>query len=189
MKRIAIFASGSGTNMQAIATYFKFHPRFEVALVVCNKAGAGVIDRAKAMDIPVSMINRQSFYNSDNLMQLLKKEKIDLIVLAGFLWLVPATLIDAFAKRIINIHPALLPDFGGKGMYGERVHQAVLDSGNPFSGITIHYVNRDYDKGDVIFQAKIKVEPKDTPQSLASKVHKLEYKHYPRIIEQLLEMD
>ncbi len=186
MKKIAIFASGSGTNMQNIAAHFETHPDIQVSLVVCNKVGAGVIQHAKAFNIPVVMISRDALYNTSDLITLLKNMHIDLLVLAGFLWLIPANLIAAFPNKIINIHPALLPKFGGKGMYGSKVHQAVIDAGEKRSGITIHYVNEKYDEGAVIFQAGLDVAAEETADSLASKIHALEYAHYPVMIEQLL---
>jgi phosphoribosylglycinamide formyltransferase-1 len=186
MKKIAIFASGSGTNMERIASFFAENPNVEVSLVVCNNPMAGVIQRAERLGIPVEMIDRKSFYDTDSLTQKLKYLKIDLVVLAGFLWLVPNHLLKAFPDRIINIHPALLPSYGGKGMYGEKVHQAVIAAKERFSGITIHYVNEQYDEGAVIFQEKIELVADETPESLASRIHELEYLHFPRVIDRLL---
>lgn len=187
MKRIAVFASGSGTNMRNIADFFYNHPDVEVSLLVCNKQGAGVLKHAQHFQIPVIMVDRTRFYESDDLLHELQGRNINLIVLAGFLWLIPERIINAFPNRIINIHPALLPGFGGKGMYGEKVHRAVIDAKASYSGITVHYVNAHYDEGAIIFQKKVKVDPHDTPASLAEKIHGLEYKHYPDVIERLLE--
>ena len=186
MKKIAIFASGSGTNMERIASFFAENRNVEVSLVVCNNPNAGVIQRAERLGIPVEMMDRKSFYDTDSLTQKLKYFKIDLVVLAGFLWLVPNHLLKAFPDRIINIHPALLPSYGGKGMYGEKVHQAVIAAKERFSGITIHYVNEQYDEGAVIFQQKIELAPDETPESLASHIHELEYRHFPQVIDRLL---
>jgi phosphoribosylglycinamide formyltransferase 1 len=186
MKKIAIFASGSGTNMERIASFFAENRNVEVSLVVCNNPNAGVIQRAERLGIPVEMIDRKSFYDTDSLTQKLKYFKIDLVVLAGFLWLVPNHLLKAFPERLINIHPALLPSYGGKGMYGEKVHQAVIAANERFSGITIHYVNEHYDEGAVIFQQKIELAPDETPESLASRIHELEYRHFPQVIDRLL---
>lgn len=187
MKRMVIFASGSGTNMERIGTVFAADPEVEIALVVCNKQGAGVIARAHKAGIPVKMIDRAYFYDSDILSQELLSLKTDLIVLAGFLWLVPQHLLAAFPGRIINIHPALLPKYGGKGMYGEKVHEAVIAAGEKQSGITIHYVNEKYDSGDIIFQKAFELHPLETPQTLAQRIHSLEYKHFPEVIDSLLK--
>jgi phosphoribosylglycinamide formyltransferase-1 len=186
MKRIAIFASGSGTNMQRIAEYFHGNPAVEITVVVCNKTGAGVIQRAEKLQIPVVMIHRSDFYQNEAITKQLLDLQIDLIVLAGFLWLIPDHLLQAFPQRIINIHPALLPKYGGKGMFGEHVHQAVIDAGEAASGITIHYVNEHYDEGAVIFQTSFLLAANETPDSLAQRIHQLEYRHFPEVIERLL---
>ncbi|MBU2651702.1 MAG: phosphoribosylglycinamide formyltransferase [Bacteroidetes bacterium] len=186
MKKIAIFASGNGSNAERIARNFSDHPLARVALILTNKPDAFVLERARNLGIPSVVFNRGEFYNSRRITDLLKSEGIDFIVLAGFLWLVPDHLLDAFPNRIVNIHPALLPAYGGKGMYGDKVHEAVLKSGDMFSGITIHYVNGIYDNGEIIFQEKVKVMPEETIDSLASKIHELEYRHYPEVIEKLL---
>lgn len=186
MKRIAIFASGSGTNMQRIAEWFATSNEVEISLVVCNKPGAGVIARAQKFNIPVELITRDQFYHSDILAVKLQTLRIDLIVLAGFLWLVPDSLLHAFPGKIINIHPALLPAYGGKGMYGSKVHEAVVAAGEKYSGITIHYVNEHYDEGAVIFQQNIELAEDETPDSLAARIHELEYKHFPEVIAALL---
>lgn len=185
-KNLALFASGSGTNVQNIAEYFKDHENIKVSLVLSNKEDAYVLERARMLNIPSVTFNRQDFYESDQILNLLIDHKIDLIVLAGFLWLVPDNILKAYSWRIINIHPALLPKYGGKGMYGDKVHQAVKESGDRISGITIHYVDEHYDEGKIIFQAICEVLPDDTPESIAKKVHVLEYEHYPRVVEEIL---
>jgi phosphoribosylglycinamide formyltransferase-1 len=184
MNHLAIFASGSGTNAENIINYFQNKPLISVSCICTNRADAFVIQRAKKHDIPVLIFSREEFYKSDKVLQYLRQNNINWIILAGFLWLVPAYLIDNFPNRIINIHPALLPKYGGKGMYGNYVHEAVINNGDKVSGISIHYVNNEYDKGKMIFQVTCPVELSDTPDSLAAKVHKLEYKYFPRIIEQ-----
>jgi phosphoribosylglycinamide formyltransferase-1 len=186
LKRIAIFASGSGTNAEKIMQFFKDHPRAMVGLVLSNKKDARVLERAARFNVPTRVFDRHEFYETDNILDLLKEKHIDLIVLAGFLWLIPENLIEFFPDRIINIHPALLPNYGGKGMYGARVHEAVIAAGDKESGITIHYVNSRYDEGKIIFQAKCKVDPGDDPDSLASKIHQLEYEYFPKVIENLI---
>jgi phosphoribosylglycinamide formyltransferase-1 len=186
MKRLAIFASGSGTNMQRIAEYFSGNPLVEIFLVVCNKPGAGVIQRAEKLHIPVMLIDRDEFYQSGSLSEKLLENKVDLIVLAGFLWLIPDHLLQSFPNRIINIHPALLPKFGGKGMFGEKVHQAVIMAGEKKSGITIHHVNEKYDDGAIIFQQEFLLAPDETPESLAARIHHLEYRYFPEVIEKIL---
>lgn len=185
--KIAIFASGSGTNAQRIIEFFSGNPEIAVSLVLSNKQDAYVLERAKKLKVPSVVFDRHTFTQTDIIPELLKKEGIDFIVLAGFLWLVPLNLIRAYPGRIINIHPALLPKYGGKGMYGERVHQAVLESGDKESGISIHWVNEKYDEGNIIFQAKCEVRPDDIPESLAQRIHKLEYEHYPEVIEKLIK--
>ena len=186
MKRISIFASGSGSNAENIVRYFSGSVEVECALILSNSPDAKVLDRAKRLGVPSMVFNRQEFYHSDIILERLLETGTDLIVLAGFLWLVPENLLRTFQNRIINIHPALLPKYGGKGMYGMKVHEAVKKSGDEVSGITIHFVNERYDEGEIIFQAKCSVEPEDTPDSIAGKVHELEYLYYPRVIEKLL---
>lgn len=186
MKKIAIFASGSGTNAQKIIEHFDKKPVGKVEMVLSNKKDAFVLERAHGYGIPTYVFNRDDFYNTDKIIRLLFEHQIDLIVLAGFLWLVPESLLESYPNRIINIHPALLPKYGGKGMYGMRVHETIIANHEIYSGITIHYINEQYDEGDIIFQAKCKVEPTDDAESLALKVHALEYEHYPRIIEETL---
>lgn len=186
MKKIAIFASGSGTNAEQVSNYFADSQVARVAIILSNNKNAFVLERAKKLGIANRVFEREEFYKTDNILGLLKENNIDLIVLAGFLWLVPENLLKAYRNRIINIHPALLPGYGGKGMYGSRVHEAVIEAGEKESGISIHYVNERYDEGEIIFQAKVKIEPGDSPDSLAQKIHGLEYEHYPRIIEEIL---
>lgn len=187
VKRIAIFASGAGSNAQKIIDHFRDFEQIEVSLILYNKHSAGVKQIALNENIPAVLIEKDLFFNSNYYPDLLKKENINLLVLAGFLWKVPANLIDAFPRAIINIHPALLPAYGGKGMYGNKVHEAVLNNQEAFSGITIHYVNEHYDEGTIIFQAKCPVLPGDTPETLATRIHQLEHANYPVIIENLLK--
>lgn len=186
MKNIAIFASGSGTNAENIIRFFRTDPDIHVQLVCSNKPGAKVLDRAREHGIATFTFTRQELYETDIVPDKLRAEEIHFIVLAGFLWLVPQNLLDAYPRAIVNIHPALLPKYGGKGMYGERVHAAVIANGEPTSGISIHYVNEKYDDGDIIFQATCPLEGTDTPDSLAEKVHELEYEHYPRVIREVV---
>lgn len=183
---IALFASGSGSNAENIVRYFAHRPDLRF-VVFCNKPGAGVVERAARLGLPVVMFDRDSLYETGKVLDYLRAHEVSLVVLAGFLWLVPAALVQAYPQRIVNIHPALLPKFGGKGMYGDRVHRAVLAAGEAESGITIHYVNEHYDEGQVIVQARCPVLPGDTPEALAARVHALEYAHYPRVVESLLE--
>ena len=187
MIQIAIFASGAGTNAEQIIQHFKAHPGIGVALVVCNKPGAGVIDIATRAGIPVLLIEKEKFQLGNGYADELKSIGIDFIVLAGFLWKLPATLVVAFPNKIINIHPALLPKYGGKGMYGHFVHEAVIAAGDKESGITIHFVDEWYDHGHIIFQATCHVDEKETPASLAKKIHLLEHSHYPSVIEKTVQ--
>ena len=183
---IAIFASGAGSNARKIIEYFENKGlRIKVSLIVCNVPGAGVLDIAEEKGIPSLMINKSDFA-ANGYVESLKNAGIDFIVLAGFLWKVPEVLVRAYPKAIINIHPALLPKYGGKGMYGARVHEAVIEAGEKESGITIHWVNEDYDEGAIIFQAKCSIDPSDTPTSLANKIHALEHAHFATTIEKLL---
>lgn len=185
--RVAIFASGAGSNAARIIAYFKKKPHIKIDLVVCNKPGAGVINVATSNNIDVLMITRDNFIDGEELTESLKQRGISFIVLAGFLWKVPPRLIEAFPNRIINIHPALLPAYGGKGMYGAKVHTAVIANGEKESGITIHYVDEVYDNGDIIFQGRVPVTREDTPETLAQKIHELEHRHFPKVIERLIE--
>ncbi|MGD1840759.1 MAG: phosphoribosylglycinamide formyltransferase [Thermonemataceae bacterium] len=187
MKRIAVFASGSGSNAEKIITYFQDKPIADVSLVVYNKPDAFVLERAKKLSVPTLLINKDDLYESDEVINQLKDQQIDLIVLAGFLWLIPKKLIKAFPEKIINIHPALLPRFGGKGMYGLRVHQAVKEANDTETGITIHYVNEVYDAGTIIRQERVAVSEEDTPTTIAQKVQQLEHQYYPEVIESILQ--
>lgn len=187
MKCIAIFASGKGTNAETIIEYFKNHSSIKVALVVTNNPQAGVIKIAHRHKIISAIVSPQFFNNEERMMRLLKAQNIELIVLAGFLQLVPAFLLEQFPKGIVNIHPALLPKHGGKGMYGKKVHEAVLATKEAETGITIHYVNEKYDEGEVILQKKIALTKADTPETLSAKVLALEHKWYPKTIEKLLK--
>ena len=186
MRNIAIFASGSGTNAENIIRYFSNKNSAKVTLVLSNKRQAMVLKRAEALNVTSVFFDQNDFYVSGKVMEYLEKYEIDFIVLAGFLWLVPGDLIEKYRGKIINIHPALLPLYGGKGMYGDAVHKAVIANHDPESGITIHFVNGRYDEGDIIFQARCKVDPEDSPESLARKVHALEYAHFPEVIEKLI---
>ncbi len=183
---IAIFASGAGSNALRLIGHFKNHSRVNIALIVCNKPGAGVISVASDAGIDVLLIEKDRFLSGDGYVDILKDHAINLIVLAGFLWKVPVTLLQHFPGAVVNIHPALLPKYGGKGMYGARVHEAVIENNETESGISIHFVDEIYDHGATIFQAFCKVEKADTPESLAAKVHQLEHLHYPRVIEDLI---
>lgn len=186
MRNIAIFASGSGTNAENIIRYFSNKNNVKVCLVLSNKCEAFVLKRAATHNIFSVFFDHNDFYTSGKVLEYLLLHKIDMVVLAGFLWLVPGNIIEAYNKRIINIHPALLPDYGGKGMYGDKVHRSVIENHETESGITIHYVNQHYDAGDIIFQTRCRVESSDTVETLASKIHILEYEHYPRVIEELI---
>lgn len=187
MKKIAIFASGSGSNAENIATYFASKESARVTLILTNRADAPVLQRASRLGIESVVFDRDTFYNSDKIIELLAAHGIDYIVLAGFLWLVPDNLLKAYPDRIVNIHPSLLPKHGGKGMYGDRVHRAVIESGDKESGITIHRVNELYDSGSILAQYRVPVTPDDTPESVAAKVHALEYRYFPIEIEKEIE--
>ncbi|MGF7079776.1 phosphoribosylglycinamide formyltransferase [Mucilaginibacter sp. UYCu711] len=186
-KRIAIFASGSGSNAQKIMEHFKRSAEAEVVLILTNNAQAYVLQRADNFEIPSHVFNRNEFYNSDDVIRMLKTLQVDLIVLAGFLWLVPQSLLAAFPNKIINLHPALLPKYGGKGMYGDNVHKAILDAGEEESGITIHFVNEQFDEGEIIHQSKFKIEPGDNLEMVKFKGQQLEHLHFPKVIENLLK--
>ena len=185
VKRIILFASGSGTNVKNIIKYFKRNPQVEVVNVFTNNPKAGVIGLIRPMKIPVNIFDKAQL-NNGSLSNEIGLLKPDLIVLAGFLLKIPLDFITAFSDKIINIHPSILPKHGGKGMYGYRVHQSVKDAGDKETGISIHYVNEHYDEGSIIFQAKTEIREDDNTQHIANKVHKLEYKHYPEVIENLL---
>ena len=186
MKRVAIFGSGSGTNAENIIKYFRDSDKIKIALVLSDKADAYILERGRKAGITSLGFSKNDLNKADPVLQLLKEHKIDFIVLAGFLKLMPEKILKAYPGRIINIHPALLPGFGGKDFYGRRVHEAVIASGAIMSGITIHYVNEKFDDGEIIFQAACHVDKKDTPEILAGKVHELEYKFFPVVIERLL---
>jgi phosphoribosylglycinamide formyltransferase 1 len=184
--KLAVFASGAGSNAQKLIDYFKDSHLATVALIVCNKPGAGVLSIAEREGIPSLLLEKEPFFRGDAYLPQLRKAGINFIVLAGFLWKIPQTLINAYPKRIVNIHPALLPKFGGKGMYGQYVHEAVLQAGEVESGITIHYVDEHYDNGDVIFQTACPILENDTPETIAERIHQLEHLHYPRVVEEVL---
>jgi phosphoribosylglycinamide formyltransferase-1 len=186
MSNIAILASGSGTNAENIIKYFSTRNTAKVCLVMSNNPNALVLTRAETLGVTTVFFDRRDFYDSGVVLNRLISDKIDFIVLAGFLWLVPETILEKYKGRIVNIHPALLPDYGGKGMYGDAVHRAVIKSGDKESGITIHFVDNHYDQGDIIFQERCAVDPSDTPESLAGKIHSLEYAHFPPVIEEVI---
>lgn len=186
-KRIAIFASGSGSNAQKIMELFRHSDEAEIVLVLTNNPEAYVLQRADNFEIPTHIFDRKEFRETDRIVDLLRNLDVDLIVLAGFLWLIPANLIAEYPGRIINIHPSLLPKFGGKGMYGDHVHQAVLEAGETEGGITIHYVNENYDEGEYIHQSKYKIEKGDNLEMIKFKGQQLEHQHYPRVVESILK--
>ena len=186
-KRIAIFVSGGGSNARVMIDRFQAHPEdgVEVVLLVSNKATAGGLTVAAERGIPSLVVKRKDWATGEELLAALKAYKVDLIVLAGFLWLIPPYLVKAYPKRIVNIHPALLPKYGGKGMYGHHVHEAVRAAGETESGITIHYVNEHYDKGNIVFQAAVRLDPDDTPEQIAERVLRLEHGNYWRVVRGL----
>ena len=186
MKNIAIFASGNGSNAENICRYFFKNKSANVKLILTNNPKAGVIERAENLGVVSVIFDRNTFYYSDEILDTLKENNIELIVLAGFLWLIPVNILEAYKNRIINIHPALLPKYGGKGMYGHFVHEAVIAASEKKSGISIHFVNAKYDEGQIIFQAEVNVAKDETPESLAKKIHELEYGYFPKIIEKIL---
>ena len=188
MKRIVIFASGSGTNAENIIKYFQKSNVANVVRVLTNKKDAKVLKRSNDLKVNSLYFNRYDFYDSDIILNLLVEEA-DFIVLAGFLWRVPEKIIKEFHNKIINIHPALLPKYGGKGMYGMHVHNAVIENKEKETGITIHYVNENYDEGAIILQEKFRINDKDTPNSIAKNIHQLEYKYFPKVIEEILLRD
>jgi phosphoribosylglycinamide formyltransferase 1 len=187
IKCIAIFASGAGSNASRIIDYFSNSTHARVCLVICNKPGAGVISIAEKAGVPVLIIEKERFFKGDGYLPEIRQAGTNLVVLAGFLWKIPQSLIDAYPKRIINIHPALLPKYGGRGMYGQYVHESVLNAGEMESGITIHYVDEHYDNGDILFQTACPVLDTDSPESLAHRIHQLEHLHYPIVIDNLLK--
>jgi phosphoribosylglycinamide formyltransferase-1 len=186
IKRIVILASGSGSNAENIINYFRNTSYIEVSTVLTNKNTAPVIHRCKRLKVPVIYFNKEAFTNTDVVLDFLVSQQPDLIVLAGFLWKIPEKLVSAFPNKIVNIHPALLPKYGGKGMYGENVHKAVKGNKETETGITIHFVNENYDEGAIIHQAKTKIAALDTVEIIAEKVHALEYEHFPKVLEKLL---
>ena len=186
MKRIVIFASGSGTNAENLIRFFHDRDNVSVIQVLTNNPRAKVLDRCKNLNISSLCFNRVAFSETNDVLNLLKVSKPDLIVLAGFLWKISESIISEFPSKIINIHPALLPKYGGKGMYGTHVHEAVVNNKETETGITIHYVNENYDEGAIIFQEKCYVLPSDTPQNVAEKIHELEMKFFPKVVESLL---
>ncbi|MBE2230321.1 MAG: phosphoribosylglycinamide formyltransferase [Chitinophagaceae bacterium] len=184
--KLALFASGTGSNVARIVDYFRQSSRVECSLIVCNKQGAGVLQIAEKEGIDTVLLDKETFFRGDAYTGFLQEAGIDWIILAGFLWKIPPALIRAWPEHIINIHPALLPAYGGKGMYGRHVHEAVLQNGEKESGITIHLVDEQYDHGRTLFQARCPVEPGDTPETLAKRVQALEHTHFPRVIEELV---
>lgn len=187
MINIAIFASGSGSNAENIIKYFENRTDVNIVLIVSNKQDAYVHERAKRLGVRSVTFPKSDFENTNKVLDCLIANRVDFVVLAGFLLKIPQNLIDAYPSRMINIHPALLPKFGGKGMYGDNVHKAVVEAGEKESGITIHYVNENYDEGNIIFQAKCEIEKNDTYKDVADKVHALEYKYFPQILSDLLK--
>lgn len=187
MIKVALFASGSGSNAENIVNYFKNHKAIKIALIISDNKEAYVLERAKSLNVLSQYFSRKEFAKSEKVLSFLQEKNIDFIVLAGFLSFVPSYLTKAYPKKMINIHPALLPNYGGKGMYGDNVHKAVIANREKESGISIHYVNDVYDKGELIFQEKCKISSEDTPESLAKKIHQLEYKYFPTIIEKSIE--
>src|SRR5687768_10954264 len=183
-RRLAVFASGGGSNAEKIFAHFVNHPQVEAALLLCNKEGAGVIQKAQKFGIEVLMIEKERFFRGDALVPELQRREIDFIALAGFLWKIPQALIEAYRGRILNIHPALLPKFGGKGMYGLHVHRAVIEAGEKVSGATVHYVDEKYDQGRIVAQREVPVLPADTPETLAARVLAVEHEIFPAALEQ-----
>lgn len=183
---LAIFASGTGSNAKKIVEHCKHNPEIDVSLVVSNNARAPVLEMARLEGIPTLVIDRKYFYEKKDILKIFNEYSIDFVVLAGFLWLVPTYLVEAFERRMLNIHPALLPKFGGKGMYGMNIHQAVKEAGENQSGITIHYVNEKYDEGDIVFQKACPILQEDTPETIAGKVLQLEHRYFPKIVEILV---
>jgi phosphoribosylglycinamide formyltransferase-1 len=186
-KRIAIFASGSGSNAQKIMEHFKRSSDAEVVLILTNNPQAYVLQRADNFEVPSHIFTRHEFYETDDVIRLLKNLQVDLIILAGFLWLVPVSLLKAFPNRVINLHPSLLPKYGGSGMYGDHVHKAILAAGEEESGITIHFVNEVFDEGEIIHQSRFKIEPGDNLEMIKFKGQQLEHHHFPRVVENLLK--
>lgn len=187
MIQLALFASGAGSNARQLIRFFHGHPTIRVALIVCNKPRAGVMAIAEEAGIPTLMIEKERFYGPTTYTPELRAAQIDFIVLAGFLWKIPAALITAYPRKIVNIHPALLPAYGGKGMYGQFVHEAVIRNKEKESGISIHFVDEQYDHGDIIFQARCSIDAEDTAEQLATKIHQLEHRYYPEVVERVVK--
>lgn len=185
-KNIAIFASGNGTNAEQLVLHFAHHPKARVAVILTNRSTAFVLERAKRLEVPACCFSKEQWAEGTEVVEVLRRYGIDFVVLAGFLARVPDCVLHCFPQRMVNIHPSLLPKFGGKGMYGDRVHQAVLDAGEKESGITIHYTNEQYDEGAIICQHRCPVLPDDTFETLAARVHQLEYAHYPEVVDHLV---
>ena len=186
MKRVVIFASGSGTNAENLITFFHNRDNVSVIQVLTNNPHAKVLERAKKLKVSALSFNKIAFTETNDVLNILQANNPDLIVLAGFLWKFPETILNAFPKKVINVHPALLPKYGGKGMYGIHVHEAVVENKETETGITIHYVNEHYDEGAIIFQATCEVSSTDSAQDVAAKIHKLEMEHFPKVVEKLL---
>lgn len=180
--RIGVFASGNGSNAINLNSYFSENTSIDICKIYCNNPSAGILTKAFSHNIPIQLFTKSQL-NSGNVLKQLKADQIDVVVLAGFLWLIPQNLVKAYPSRIINIHPALLPSYGGKGMYGMRVHEAVVSNKEKESGITIHLVDEEYDRGDHLFQAKTPLDADESPESLAKKIHELEYQHFPKVVE------
>jgi phosphoribosylglycinamide formyltransferase-1 len=187
VKRIAVFASGTGTNAKNLIQHFELHKNAQVTLLVCNRADAGVVTIAQEHGVETMIVSREEFFSEHSIVNELQERGIDFIALAGFLWLIPTQIISAFSNRIINIHPALLPKFGGKGMYGKKVHEAVIASGEKESGITIHFVNENFDEGKPIAQFTCPVFENDSAEQLAERVQQLEHKHFAEVVERLIQ--
>lgn len=187
MKRIAVFASGNGSNAQNLVKFFTKNETARVVAIYCNNPKAGVIKRAAELNIPVVLFDREKFYSTDEILKDLQCRKVDLVVLAGFLWLMPGSILRKYDQRIINIHPALLPKYGGKGMYGMTVHESVIDNGDIESGITVHLIDELYDKGKTLLQVKCEVDPEETAETLAEKIHHLEYEYFPKAVNDYIK--
>ena len=186
MKRIAIFGSGGGSNARCILEYLKGNSKVEVVLVASNKKQAGILDHASSFKVPTKVLNRESFYHSEQILDVLKNHEVDCIVLAGFLWLIPEYLIKAYPANIINIHPALLPKYGGKGMYGMHVHRAVKEAGDHETGITIHIIDEEYDRGKILYQENVALNGSESVEEIADKVLNLEHANFARVITEHL---
>lgn len=186
MFNIAVFASGAGSNAQKLIDYFRTHHSIKIGLIVSNKSNAGVLQIAQSENIPALVLGKEKFFHGNGYVDELSDMDIGFIVLAGFLWKIPSTLIRSFPNKIVNIHPALLPNYGGKGMYGSFVHESVIKAGDTESGITIHFVDDQYDHGPIIFKARCSINKNDTAETLAQKIHQLEHKNYPRVVEEVV---